>query len=251
MGFNDLLKKAKDTASNAANTAKAKYDEKKQAMDAQKAERERIAEEMCGKANEQTNELLNALNANTGDMFAIDKKQLIDFTAEYYDKLYLPAHSVSSSKLSFHPLDKKIQKAAQKEFPEYTNMAETPVFMISGKNHQCVFMSADYLYFKKCLPDSTDYCSVGKIPVSSISSLDYSQNGDCYIFSCNGVELMNTNSGFLLDLNAFSDYSQRIANRDFVITDEQIDALIKTKIGENILKIVREYIPDDELMKML
>lgn len=164
MGFNDLLKKAKDTASNAANTAKAKYDEKKQAMDAQKAERERIAEEMCGKANEQTNELLNALNANTGDMFAIDKKQLIDFTAEYYDKLYLPAHSVSSSKLSFHPLDKKIQKAAQKEFPEYTNMAETPVFMISGKNHQCVFMSADYLYFKKCLPDSTDYCSVGKIP---------------------------------------------------------------------------------------
>lgn len=248
MGFNDLLKKAKDTASNAANTAKAKYDEKKQAMDAQKAERGRIAEEMCGKANEQTNELLNALNANTGDMFAIDKKQLIDFTAEYYDKLYLPAHSVSSSKLSFHPLDKKIQKAAQKEFPEYTNMAETPVFMISGKNHQCVFMSADYLYFKKCLPDSTDYCSVGKIPVSSISSLDYSQNGDCYIFSCNGVELMNTNSGFLLDLNAFSDYSQRIANRDFVITDEQIDALIKTKIGENILKIVREYIPDDELL---
>lgn len=73
MGFNDLLKKAKDTASNAANTAKAKYDEKKQAMDAQKAERERIAEEMRGKANEQTNELLNALNANTGDMFAIEK----------------------------------------------------------------------------------------------------------------------------------------------------------------------------------
>lgn len=248
MGFNDFLKKAKDTAASAANTAKAKYDEKKQEMDAQKAERERIAREMQAKADEQTSAIISRLTANAGDSFAIDKKQLLDFTAEYYDKLYLPAHSVSASKLNFHPLDKKIQKAAQKEFPEYTNMDETPVFMITGKNHQAVFMTVDYLYFKKCLPESTDYFSIGKFPTASVGTLEYSKNGESYVLMCNGTELMNTKSGFELDISAFSEYAKRVKNKEFVITDEQIDSLIKTKIGANILKIVREYIPDDELL---
>lgn len=248
MGFNDFLKKAKETAESAANSAKAKYDEKKQEHDAQKAERERVAMEMKEKTDEQTSIIVNALIANAGDTFSMDKKQLVDFTADYYDKLYLPAHSVSSSKLVFYPLDKKILKVAQKEFADYVDINETPLFTITGKNHQAVLMTVNNLYFKKCMPDSTDYYCIGKISTDMIASLEYVKSGDSYIFSCNGVELMNTNSGFELDINAFSEYTQRIGRKDFIITDEQIDSLIKIKIGENIIKIVREYVPEDELL---
>lgn len=36
--------------------------------------------------------------SNADDSFAIDKKQLVDFTTEYYDKIYLPAHNCVSHK---------------------------------------------------------------------------------------------------------------------------------------------------------
>lgn len=123
MAFNDFLKKAKESAQSAtqsmrgaAETAKTKFDEQKKKSEEQKAERERIRAEKQAQADEKTREILENLNAASGDLFAIEKKQMLDFTADYYDKLYLPAHSVSASKLIFHPLDKKIVKYAQKDF---------------------------------------------------------------------------------------------------------------------------------------
>lgn len=51
-----------------------------------------------------------------------------------------------------------------------------------------------------------------------------------------------------MDIKAFENYITRIQNKDFTITNEQIDSLIKEKIGQNILKIVNEYIYSDELL---
>lgn len=92
MAFNDFLKKAKETAANAAasaanaaNAAKAKMDEKKQQMDAQKAERERIRAEKQAQADQETQQMLEAMSAENGDLFQIDTKQLLSFTAEFYD----------------------------------------------------------------------------------------------------------------------------------------------------------------------
>ena len=255
MAFNDFLKKAKEaaanaaaSATNAANAAKAKMDEKKQQMDAQKAERERIHAEKQAQADQETQQMLEAMSAESGDLLQVDTKQLLSFTAEFYDKLYLPAHSVSASKLLFHPLDQKINKYAQKEFPEYNPANESPIFMILGKNQQKVFLSSRALYFKKAFDEEATFFCVGNIPIDKIKTLSYQKDGDNYIFSCNQVIILNSKNGFELDINAFQLYISRIQNRDFAITNEQIDALIKEKIGDKILKIVQEYVYEDELL---
>lgn len=248
MAFNDFLKKAKETAANAAETAKTKFNEQREKSAAEKAERERIRAEKQAEADSTTRQMLDAMNADSGNLFSMDSKTLLDFTADFYDKLYLPAHSVSASKLLLHPLDKKIDKYAQKEFADYNNAEESPVFMILGKHSQRIFLSTKALYFKKAFDsDATFYC-VGSIAIDKIKSLSYTQDGDNYIFTCNGVELLNTAYGFELDDYTFSEYAKRLKNKDYTITNEQIDALIKDKMGENILKIVKEYVYDDELI---
>lgn len=255
MAFNDFLKKAKETATNAANSAKnaansakTKYDEKKKEMDAQKAEKERINAEKQAEADSTTRQMLDEMNKNKGNLFGIDSKQLIDFTADFYDKLYLPAHSISASKIIFHPLDKKMEKYAQKDFPEYSSANETPVFMILGKNQQRILLSTKALYFKKAFDENNTFFCSGSIPIENIATLTYKKVDEDYIFTCNGVELLNSKYGFSLDVNSFEEYTTRLKNRDFVITNEQIDKLIKEKIGANILKIVNEYVYDDEII---
>lgn len=79
MSFNNFLKKAKETAAsatnsakNAASSAKTKYEEKKKAMDAQKAEKERINAEKQAEADSTTKQMLDEMNANSGNLFGID-----------------------------------------------------------------------------------------------------------------------------------------------------------------------------------
>lgn len=60
--------------------------------------------------------MLDAMNTESGNLFSLDTKTLLSFTADFYDKLYLPAHSVSASKLIFHPLDKKLINMHRKSF---------------------------------------------------------------------------------------------------------------------------------------
>ncbi|MGN0679700.1 MAG: SHOCT domain-containing protein [Oscillospiraceae bacterium] len=246
MAFNDFIKKAMDTVSSAADSAKTMYAEKKQAMDEQKAEKERVKAEMQAQTETMTNELLEALSAGKGNAIKIDTNKLLEFTAEYYDKLYLPAHSISSSVLTFHPNAPKIIKVVQKQFAGHLGAGEKPVFMLSMQDTQNVFLSDKSLYFRKVNPNNSDYFIIGHLPIDNIASMSYSKTENGYVFSCNGVELISSSHGFDLDIQAFNDYFERIVKQDFAITDDQIDALIQEKIGANILKIVREYIFDDE-----
>lgn len=246
MALNDFLKKAKETVAGVADAAKAGMNEQREKMAAEKAEKERIRAEKQAQADGVAKELSDALAAGAGNCLSMDSKTLLDFTADFYDKLYLPAHSVSSSKLIFHPLDKKINKYAQKDFAAYRPDVESPVFLILGKAGERIFLSTQNLYFKKALPDDPAFFSEGALPIGQIASMSYTQNGDHYVFTCNGVELMNTSFGFELDDYAFSEYAGRLENKDFTITSDQIDAMIKDKIGENVLKVVKEYVYDDE-----
>ncbi len=248
MAFNDFLKKAKEAAVNAADSAKTKFNEQKEKLAEEKAERERVRAEMQAQADSATQQMLDAINSENGGLFSMDSQTLLAFTADFYDKLYLPAHSVSASKLLFHPNDKKIDKYAQKEFAEYNNAQESPVFMILGKHAQRIFLTTKNLYFKKAFDNDGSFYCVGSVSIDKIKSMSYTQNGENYIFTCNGVELLNTAYGFELDDYAFCEYISRIEKNDFAITNEQIDALIKDKIGENVLKIVKEYVYDDELI---
>lgn len=255
MALNDFLKKAKDVASNAASSAKsaaesakAKYDEKKQEMDAQKEERERIKAENQAKADACAEQMLSDMKTSSGNVFSFDAKQLLDFTAEYYDRLYLPAHSVSASKWILHPLDQKMEKYAKKDFEQFNSELETPVFMILGKGQQKIFLTTKTLYFKKAFDEDNSFFCIGEFPIECIDTLEYSKNEDTYIFKCNGVELLNSQYGFELDIESFTQYFERIKNQNFTITNEQVDELIKSKISPEIFKIVREYVFEDELM---
>lgn len=152
MAFNDFLKKAKETAASAAEsakkaaeTAKTKYDEMKQEAAANKAEQERIRAEKQAEADSESKRMLDEISSVSGGVLSLDKKQLLDFTADFYDKLYLPAHSVSASKWILHPLDKKMIKYAGKDFADFNADSETPVFMILGKSQQRIFLSTDKL----------------------------------------------------------------------------------------------------------
>lgn len=249
MALNDLLKKAKETASNVAETAKTKMNEQMEKSAAEKAERERIRQEKQDKADAAVNQLVEQINAAaSGSLFDMDSNALLAFTADYYDKLYLPAHSVSSSNLTFHPNDKKIEKQADKHLPQYTVGAETPVFMFLGKSGQRVILSTKALYFIKTLDEDTAFKACGIIEIGNISSIDYRAEGENFKFFCNGVEIYSENKAFELDVSAFKEYTRRITEKDFTITNEQIDALIKEKIGDKILQTVREYIFEDELL---
>lgn len=247
MAFNDFLKKAKESAQSAAGTAKAKFDEQKQKSAEQKAERERIRAEKQAQADAKTQEMLEALQASSGDLFCIDRRQLLDFTADYYDKLFLPAHSISASKIIFHPLDQKIVKYAKKEFTQYSE-SEEPVFMVQGKSQQKVFLSTQALYFKKAFDEEASFFCIGRVPIECVESVEYKLENEKYVFLCNGIELMSGKDGLALDIDTFRKYIERIKNRDYVITNEQIDEEIKEKIGSEVLKIVREYIYEDELL---
>ncbi len=248
MAFNDFLKKAKETVANAADVAKTTFNEQREKAAAEKAEKERIRAEKQAEADAAAKEMMDALGSGGGDLFSMDSKTLLDFTADFYDKLYLPAHSVSASKLILHPLDKKINKYAQKDFASYDPASESPVFLILGKAGERIFLSTKNLYFKKALASDPAFFCEGALPIGQVGTMSYTQDGDNYIFTCNGVELMNTAFGFELDDYAFAEYVQRLEKKDFAITNEQIDALIKDKIGENVLKVVKEYVYDDELI---
>lgn len=91
------------------------------------------------------------------------------------------------------------------------------------------------------------YC-IGSIPIEKIADVSYKKFEDNYIFTCNGVEVLSSQYGFELDVKSFEEYLTRIKNNDFVITNEQVDKLIKEKIGEDVLKIVKEYVYDDEII---
>ena len=69
-----------------------------------------------------------------------------------------------------------------------------------------------------------------------------------YQVVCNGVELFSADNVSEFDRITIEEYVRRLEEKDFEITETQIDEVIKKKIGDNILKIIRQYVFDDELL---
>ena len=86
--FKEKASSAANSAKNAASSAKTKYEEKKKEMDAEKAERERVRAEQKAAADAASQEMLDSINGAEGGLFAIDTKQLLDFTADIVDQVF-------------------------------------------------------------------------------------------------------------------------------------------------------------------
>ena len=65
---------------------------------------------------------------------------------------------------------------------------------------------------------------------------------------CNGVTLFTNHNPHEFDVITVKEYFRRLKEKDYEITEIQVDELIKSKIGDNILKIIRQYTFDDELL---
>ena len=97
-----LLDKLKDTVSAVAEKAKETVDTAKAAYEQKKAEEAQHKAEMEALAAGKANEIVSSIKAyeNGGSFFKnTTKEELLKFTKEFYDKILMPANSVSKSKI--------------------------------------------------------------------------------------------------------------------------------------------------------
>ena len=172
---------------------------------------------------------------------------ILDFTKEYFEKLLLPANSVSASKITMYPHADKIKKKAQKAIKDY-DVTETPFFEFDGNKGELLIMTPTKLYISITFPENTAFAGSFTVDLAQISQLDFVSEEDGYQVVCNGVALFIANNVSDFDKITIEEYVRRLQEKDFEITESEIDKIIKDKIGDKIVKIIKQYIFDDELL---
>lgn len=248
MGWKDLMKNVTDKATSVAETAQAKFEEQKQLSAIKKEEQNKKMEEMNERVTEYEQELLqNILSGFSGAPCIEVEDNILDFTKDYFEKLLLPANSVSASKITMYPYSDKIQKKAQKALREYDD-TETPVFQFEGNKGEFILMTPTKLYIAVAFPENQTFVANVAVDLQQVSQLGFVSTEDGYQVVCNGVELFSADNVSEFDRITIEEYVRRLEEKDFEITETQIDEVIKKKIGDNILRIIRQYVFDDELL---
>lgn len=249
-----LLDKLKDTVSAVAEKAKETVDTAKAAYEQKKAEEAQHKAEMEALAAGKANEIVSSIKAyeNDGSFFKnTTKEELLKFTKEFYDKILMPANSVSKSKIQMYPYieDKQISKFTQ-TWAEY-DPSETALVYLKAENKQEIVITTSHLYFSLALAEDTRFFVKGAISCDEVSKFSTVNNNTSFEFKCDEYTL----ASFTADKTTTEDfitldtYFSAIMNHDFVITDEEVDKLIRQKIGEKIYAEVKKYmVYDDELL---
>lgn len=245
------LDKAKNAASSAANAAKSAVETAKENIDEKKAERAAHEAEMKEKAAALSEQIVTSVKANgaEGSLFGnVDSAQLISFTKDFYERLLLPAMSVTYSKILMYPhIDDKAMQKAFKIIGEIDS-SETPLILIKTADKNMILITEKSLYFAISLPEDAAYRATGRIDNSDIGVLTFTVNGETAVISCDGYAITqfpankSTNEDFL----SLTNYFTCIKNEDFEITDEEVHTLISEKIGANIVSVLKKYMIDDD-----
>lgn len=259
MAFFDKLKEAKDAALSAANSAaekaKTAYNQSKEEYEKKKAEEAAYLAEMQGKVNAYVQEITAAITeydkGNKDGFFSKNSQADIEkYTKEFFEKILLPANSVSTSIIKMYPfISEKEIKKIEKSFNLSSNL-ENILVHIKDKNSQEFIITYDCLYFKMLFPEDNKFFAIGKIPMTDISMLSLEKANDHYNFICDtkvlaSLPIINNKEEDYITLNR---YFSDIKNQDFVITNEEIDKIIQEKIGSKIYQQIKKYmIYDDEL----
>lgn len=248
MGFKDIMKNVTDKASAVAGSAQAKYEEQKQYYAIKKEEQNKKMEEMKIRVAEYEQGVLQEVIYGFSGVPCFDSDDnVLDFTKEYFEKLLLPANSVSASKITMYPHAEKIKKKAQKAIKDF-DTSETPVFEFDGNKAESVIMTPTKLYVSVAFPENPTFTGSLTLDLNQISQLDFVSTEEGYQVVCNGVVLFTVTNVSDFDKITIEEYIRRLQVKDFEITETQIDKIIKDKIGDNILKIIRQYVFDDELL---
>lgn len=244
----ELLNKAKSTIGNAAQAVKEKAEEAKAHAEQKMAEKAALEAEMTEKANQKSAEIINNIlaNENNGSVFKdLSNDELLAFTKDFYDKILLPASSVQLTRISMHPfISPKLIEKFGKAVPMYDN-SETPILHIKADRKQEFLLTNKAFYFVVNATDNEKYLSKGRIPIEEIS--DYSfvigAEKEKSALLCDEYELANftTDKPLREDFIALNDYFRRIREHNLEITTDEVDKMIRQKIGDKVCNELKKY----------
>lgn len=251
MAFFDKLK---DAAASAVSKAQGAVDAARAAQEQKKAEQEAYAAEMNEKATQKAQEIIDAVQRCTapqGFFSQVGTEALLNFTKDFYDKVLMPANSVSRSKITMHPYiaGKKFTKFCEQN--GFFDAAETPLIHLIAEKNKEIVITAESIYFIMPLEEDPKYLAKGKVSCANVGMFSVVPEEGAYLLKCDDCVLatLPVDKTTTEDCITLNNYFTCIANKDFTITDEEVDKLIREKIGEKVYGEVKKYLVyDDELL---
>lgn len=248
-----LFDKIKDTAGSIAGSVKDSVETAKTNHEQKKAEQEAYRAEMTAKAKEKSAAIISSIESfsNDGSVFDnIEIEILKSFTKEFRDKILLPASSVSNTHISMFPAisEKDLEKFV-KVCPDYNRSDEALIHLKNGK--QQIIITPTNLYFSVALDEDPKFFAKGKVGMDQISQFTFESDETNSYFKCDELVLASfkTDKTIKEDFVSLKNYFDCIREKDFVITDEEVDRLIQEKIGSSVYAEVKKYmVYDDELI---
>ncbi len=252
MGFKDLLKNAASKATEMANDVSQKVSEgvaQVQENAAVKKEAEALyASEMnalCKKISlENANLLQSSFEEEKESLFlGLSEEQLLAFTKEFYEKILLPANSTAKSTVYMFPyITEKMITKITGTTPSFSSF-EKPLVFLQDKDGQEFILTPTNLYYKTCLKEDKKYYSTGVISAQNLFDFSLVLSNELYLYTCNGVVLGSISSSTLIETDyiTLTNYFESIKAKDFIITDEEIDSIIRKKIGNDLYNKIKQY----------
>lgn len=250
---NDIISKAKSTVDNAAQAAKDAAEKVKTANEQSKAEKAAMDEQYTNLANQNTAQIISSIINNTSNESIFDNKDMntiFTFTKEFYEKIVLPASSVSQTRVSMFPfVPEKLSERFGKNVPMF-NREERVIFHIKVDGKQELMLSEKAFYFVLNTTGNEKYLSKGRVPLDKINEMSI-EITDKAKFKCNNfvVAEFSLNKSLKEDFISVNEYFNRMKNNNFTITDIEVDKIIREKIGDKISSEIKKYmVYDDELL---
>ena len=260
MAFFDKLKEVKDSAvasaNNAAQKVKEQYEANKQAQEEKKAAEEAYKAEMTEKARALSEDIVNKVNENYKDDMdgffnGKEKKDVFRYTKDFFEKILLPANSKDKTYITMYPhISSKMSEKLIKTFGESIPY-DTILMDIRDTEGQEFLLTYDKFYFKMLLEEDKKFPVVGSIPTIKVSLFSMKKDTDSYAFLCDDVEVgrIKINAGKESDFISLNKYFTDMKNSDFEITDEEIDSVIKDKIGAFMVTEIENECDENELLQ--
>ena len=249
-----LFDKLKDVANTAKEKAQEAVEAAKAAQEQKRAEQEAYNAEMNEKVAQKTEEIIAAIegsSATAGFFSHVTDDELLGFTKEFYDKILMPANSVSQSKVTMYPYitGKKFTKFCEQV--GCFDTSEKPLLHIVAEKKKEILITRSSLYFTIPLEEDAKFVAKGKVSCDHIGMFSMVKEEGTYAFQCDDYTILSLPFGKATseDCVTLNNYFTCITNKDFEITDEEVDKLIRDKIGESVYAEVKKYmVYDDELL---
>lgn len=181
-------------------------------------------------------------------MDSLSEKELLDFTKSFAEKLFISACTASSSHIVIYPyITEKQIKKIHNSF-KFDESMDKPIIHIRTEDKQEILFTKNKLFFRVVLPEDKNVSAVGEVNASAVNDFRFVETEEGYSFQCDTVELISfkLNKKYKQDFITLNNYFDRIKNKQFEITEQEIHDMIKEKVGEKIYGMFSKYYADDD-----